>query len=889
MKINQLFKSVGPHVAALLLFIGLSATYFSPVLEGYKLRQGDIKNWKGMSKEVIDFRAETGEEALWTNSMFGGMPTYQISVVYAKNLTDKLYQFFKLGLKHPVDVLFLYMLGFYILLLSFRVNPWLAMVGAIAYGFSSYYIIILEAGHTSKAYASAYMAPVFASLVWAFKQQKRWLGTALFALFLALELRSNHLQVTYYLAIMLLVYGAYELVNAIKQNRVKPFLITASFIVVAAVCAALANSGNLFGTMEYGKYTTRGTSELTIKPDGSSNDDVKTDGLNRDYVTAWSYGQQETFTYLIPSAKGGATGMIGNDNKALTKASPNYRKNIAQSNHYWGNQTFTSGPVYLGAIICLLFVLGMVFLPGTLKWYLLGVALLATFLGWGKNLMWLTDLFLDYMPGYNKFRTVTIILILVQLIVPLVGVLWLKHFFENLDFYKTQKKKLYYTVGAFAGVLLIIAVAPGSFFNFLSNSELAQWDQLSANGQGAGASQYFGELENVRISIFQGDAMRSLGFVIAGIALIFAFLMGKLKSLYVILIMGVMILADMWSVDKRYMNNEKVKGQYAAWQKKDDAKYAYKPTAADQGILRYEAQEMPALNELVLERLARKLEENKKNGKGLLSADDKAIAPFEALNANSNYRVLTLGNPFNEANTSYFHKSIGGYHGAKMKRYQETIDFHINREMQQLVGWLQSGIGVDSLQSLFSSLNVLNMLNTKYIIYNRGAVPLKNIARFGNAWFVNQIDWKANANEEILALGNNDLSNTAVIDERFKDLVPSRLNSDSTANINLTSYKPNELVYESNTAKEQFAVFSEIHYDKGWNAYIDGSLVPHVRVNYLLRGLTIPAGNHEVIFRFEPTTFAKTNSLALLGSIGVFALLFFGLFKEFKSKESDSE
>jgi len=776
------------------------------------------------------------------------------------------------------------MAGFYLLLLSFRVNPWLAMVGAVAYGFSSYYIIILEAGHTSKAYAAAYMAPVLASLVFAFKQQKKWLGVALFAFFFSLELVANHLQVTYYLAFLILAYGIYELVNAVKESRLKPFFNTSAFIILAGLFAVLANSGNLFGTIEYGKATTRGTSELTIKPDGSSNDDVKTDGLNRDYVTAWSYGQQETFTYLIPNAKGGATGMIGNDNKALTKASPNYRKNIAQSNHYWGNQTFTSGPVYLGAIICLLFVLGLVFLPGTLKWYLLGVALLATFLGWGKNLMWLTDLFLDYIPGYNKFRTVTIILILVQLIVPLVGVLWLKHFIDNLDFYKTHKKKLYYTVGAFAGVLLIIAVAPGSFFTFLSNSELAQWDQLSANGQGAGASQYFGELENVRKAIFQGDAMRSLGFVIAGIALIFAFLMGKLKSLYVILIMGVMILADLWSVDKRYLNNEKLNGQYASWEKAEAAKHAFKPTAADQGILRYELQEKQSLNSLIKERLNSKSQENRKNG-ALLSTDDKSIVPFEVLNANTNYRVLTLGNPFNEANTSYFHKSIGGYHGAKMKRYQEVIDFHINREMQQMVTWLQSGIGVDSLQSLFSRLNVLNMLNTKYIIYNREAAPLKNIARNGNAWFVNQIDWKANANEEILALGNNDLLNTAVIDVRFKDLVPSRLNSDSTANISLTSYKPNEIVYLSNTAKEQFAVFSEIHYDKGWNAYIDGSLVPHVRVNYLLRGLTIPAGNHEVIFRFEPTTFAKTNSLALLGSIGVYLLLGFGLFKEFRKKQ----
>lgn len=887
MNMNQLLRKCAPHLVAILIFIGLSATYFSPVLEGYKLRQGDIKNWKGMSKEVTDFRNETGEEALWTNAMFGGMPSYQISVIYANNLTNKVFQWFKLGLSRPIDVLFLYMVGFYLLLLSFRVNPWLAIVGAIAYGLSSYYIIILEAGHMTKAYASAYMAPLFASLVWAFKQEKRWLGVALFGLFLSLELNANHVQVTYYLAILLLIYGVYELIQALKTNKLKPFLITSSFILVAALFAVLANSGNLFGTLEYGKYTTRGTSELTIKANGSSNDDVKTAGLNRDYVTAWSYGKQETFTFIIPNAKGGATGLIGADNKALSKASPNYRKNIAQSNHYWGNQTFTSGPVYLGAIICLLFVLGLVFLPGTLKWYLLGVALLATFLGWGKNLMWLTDLFLDYLPGYNKFRTVTIILILVQLIIPLVGVLWLKHAINNLEFYKEHKKKLYYSLGVVIGVLLIIALVPNTFFTFLSNAELTQWDQLTTTGQGTAASQFFNELEQVRIAIFKSDVFRSIGFIVVAAIAILALINRKLKATYFIMTIGVMILVDMWSVDKRYLNNEKIKGQYASWEKNESSKYAYKPTAADQGILRYELQENPSLNGLIQERLNWKQEQNKKEGNPLLSNDDKLNTPFVALNANTNYRVLTLGNSFNEANTSYFHKSIGGYHGAKMKRYQEIIDFHLTTEMQQMVGWLQSGIGMDSLQNLFGNLQVLNMLNTKYFVYNRDANPIKNKARYGNAWFVNAINWQPNADKEIVALGSTDLKNTVVVDERYKDLVPSKINTDSTATIKLTSYKPNELIYVSKTSKEQFSVFSEIFYDKGWNAYIDGNLVPYVRVNYLLRGLTVPAGNHEIVFKFEPTMVGKTNNLALIGSIGVFILLGFGLYKEFKTKKQE--
>lgn len=885
MNVNQLLKSFGPHLVALLVFIGLSAAYFSPVLQGYKLRQGDMRNWKGMAKEVQDFRAQTGEEALWTNSMFGGMPSYQISVQYPKNLTDKVYRFFKLGMKHPMDVVFLYMVGFYLLLLSFGVSPWLSLLGAVAYGFSSYYFIILEAGHTSKAYASAYMAPVFASLVYAFKQHKRWLGAGLFALFFALELRANHFQVTYYLGIMLLAYGLYELIEAFKKGRLKPFFVTTAAVVVAGLFSVLANSGNLFGTLEYGKYTTRGTTELTIKADGSSNADVKTDGLNRDYVTAWSYGKDETFTYLIPNAVGGATGQIGADNKALTKASPNFRKNIAQSNHYWGNQSFTSGPVYLGVIVCLLFVLGMVLLPGKLKWYLFAVGVLATLLGLGKNLMWLTDLFLDYVPGYNKFRTVTIILILVQFVVPLVGVLWLKHFIEQPEYYQTNKKKFLYTVGAFAGVLAVIALMPGTFFNFLSDADLGQMQQFNASGQGAAASQYFAELEAVREAIFKSDALRSLGFTIVVIGLLYAFLIKKLKPMVLVGVVGVLILVDMWSVDKRYLNNEKVKGQYMSWEKRETAKYAYQPSASDNAILQSELRENPSLRTKIQERLEWK---KSQNDKPILSKDDNAVIPFEALNLASNYRVLHLGNPFNESGTSYFHKSIGGYHGAKMKRYQELIDFHISPELQQLIGWLQSGIDTDSLQTLFGNLQVLNMLNTKYIVYNKGAMPLANNSRYGNAWFVNQVRWQPNADAEILTLRNTDLSNTVVVDERFKSLVPQQLVEDTLAQISLTSYKPNELIYQVNTSKEQFAVFSEMFYDKGWNAYIDGNLVDHARVNYLLRGLTIPSGKHEVVFKFEPETYQRTGNLALLGSLGVFVFLILGGFLTFKESKAEA-
>ena len=410
---SHLLKRAFPHLTAILLFLILSLTYFSPVLEGYKLKQGDIRNWWGMAKETTDFREDVGEEPLWTNSMFGGMPTYQISVLYPNNLISGVYKLYKLGLPRPADAAFLYLIGFYLLLICFRVNPWLAMVGAIAYGFSSYYYIILEAGHNSKAYASALMAPVLAGLILVFRQKKRWLGVAVFGLFLSMQLYANHLQVTYYLIMVIIAYGLYELINAYQKKTLKSFFTSIAYLVLVAFFAFLANSGNLLGTVEYGKYTTRGSSELTINPDGSSNENVKTDGLDRDYVTAWSYGKEETFTYLIPNAKGGATGAIGNNHKALTKASPSFRKNIAQSNHYWGNQVFTSGPVYLGAIVCLLFILGIILWDNKLKWYLFGVFVLATALAWGKNFMWLTDVFLDYVPGYSKFRTVTIILILV--------------------------------------------------------------------------------------------------------------------------------------------------------------------------------------------------------------------------------------------------------------------------------------------------------------------------------------------------------------------------------------------------------------------------------------------------------------------------------------------
>jgi len=778
----------------MLLFVGISFAYFSPVLEGKRLDMPDIKNWKGMSKEVVDFRETTGEEALWTNSMFSGMPAYQISTKYKANLIQYIDKALMLGLPRPANMLFLYLLGFYILLLSLKVDYRLAVVGAIAFAFSSYFFIIIQAGHMTKAHAIAYMPMVVAAVLYTYRG-KMFLGGVLTALTVALQLYCNHLQITYYLILMLLLIGIVQLVKDIKAKNLVDFAKRSGILLFAGLLASGTSLTRLSTTMEYGKDSTRGKSELT------DNLDNKTSGLDKDYATSWSYGVAETFTLLIPNFHGGASqGALTTDSETYQaiKRAPNAKQLIKQLPLYWGAQPFTSGPTYAGSIVIFLFVLGLLFVKAEMRIWLLLATILSIMLAWGKNFMPLTDLFLDYFPGYNKFRAVSMILVIAEFTLPLLGFVALNKFLTT-DKSENEKKKplqlAFYIVG---GLTILFALMPSLFFDFVGGQD----ENLEKNGWPINA------LQSDREGLLSADAWRSFIFIALTFGALWMFLKNKLKSKYVILIVGVLVMADMWTVNKRYLNDDH-------FVRKSKVERPYQATSADQQILR---------------------------------------------DTDPNFRVYNQSvSTFNDASTSYFHKSIGGYHGAKLKRYQELIENHIAK----------------------GNRAVLNMLNTKYFITPKGQAQ-QNPAAMGNAWFVNTVNIVANADAEIAALNGFNPATTAIVDTRFSEQIINDLDN-TNASIFLTEYKPNYLKYNSNSTIDGIAIFSEIYYDKGWNAYVDGELSPHFRANYVLRGMQIPKGNHSIEFKFEPSTYKTGETISLASSIILLLLLSFVSFKEIKS------
>jgi len=790
-------KKLIPHVSAVVLFVLISIIYLSPVLEGKKIDQQDIRQFIGMSKEIVDHRSEYNEEPLWTNSMFSGMPAYQISVRYKKNLISYCSKLFKLYLPGPVGAVFLYLLGFYFLLVSLGIDYRLAIIGAIAYAFSSYFFIIIEAGHNTKAHSIGYLAPILASVLMVFRGKKVFLGSALTALFTSLILNANHLQITYYLVILLFIIGIVKFIEAYKEKALPLFFKYVGILLLAGTIGSLTSISRIATTMEYGQESIRGKSELT---DNLSN---KTSGLDKDYATAWSYGKAESFTLLIPNFHGGSSG------GALTTDSETYRlfKNSQQASQakniikqlplYWGSQPFTSGPVYAGSIVCFLFVIGLFLIKGYLRWWILTTFLLMLALSWGKNLMPLTDFFLEYIPGYNKFRTVSTTLVIVELLIPLLGILALnKIIIEG----KTNEiiKSFKYALGIVGGICLIFALMPNVFFDFEGLNDAQYAESLTE------------ALQSDRASLFSNDAFRSLVFILLSAIGIWLYLNKTIKKIPLIILIGVLILGDMWVVNKRYLNEDNFKAKRKILQ-------PYTPSSADSQILQ---------------------------------------------DPDPNYRVYnTTVSPFNDASTSYFHKSIGGYHGAKLKRYQELIDFHISK----------------------GNMNILNMLNSKYFIVrgqNNQPIAQRNPNALGNAWFISEIISVENSDEEIQKLGQINTANQVVVDQRYD--VPPIIEYDSTATIQLTNYKANHLSYISSTSSKQFAVFSEIFYDKGWNTYIDGELVPHIRANYLLRALPIPSGKHKIEFKFEPQTYYTTENITLFSSLIVILALFLAVFKEVK-------
>ena len=811
----QKFKKLSPHLIVILLFVGISFTYFSPVLQGKLLNMADITHHKGMSKEVTDFREATGEEALWTNSMFSGMPAYQISTRSNGNLIQYVAKTISLGIPRPANLLFLYLLGFYLLLLSLKVDYRLSAAGAIAFAFSSYFFIIIMAGHMTKALAIAYLPMVVAAVLYTYRG-RMLLGGVLTALTVALELYANHLQITYYLVLMLILIGLVQFIKDFKANNLMDFSKRSGVLILAALLASATAVTRLSTTMEYGTESTRGKSELT------NNLDNKTSGLDKDYATSWSYGIAETFTLLIPNFYGGASqGELTTESETYQaiKRAPNAKQLIKQLPLYWGTQPFTSGPTYAGSIVMFLFIFGLIFVKSEMRVWILLATIMSIMLAWGKNFMPLTDLFLDYFPGYNKFRAVSMILVVAEFTLPLLGFVALNKFLLEKDEdyetdskvkdVKTQKvshvvvksKKLrslnlaFYIVG---GLSLIFALMPSLFFDFVGGQDA----NLAKNGWPIDA------LQADRAGLLSADAWRSFTFITLTFGAMWMFLKNKISSKYVILIVGILVLADMWTVNKRYLNDDN-------FARKSKVQVPYKATAADQQILR---------------------------------------------DTDPNFRVFNQSvSTFNDASTSYFHKSIGGYHGAKLKRYQELIENHISK----------------------GNMAVLNMLNTKYFITPKGQAQ-QNPGAMGNAWFVNEINIVANADAEIAALDGFKPSNTAIVDARFSEQMIVELDN-TGANIDLTEYKPNYIKYNSTTTKEGIAIFSEIYYDKGWNAYVNGELKPHFRANYVLRGMKIPAGNHVIEFKFEPAVYHVSERIALASSVVLLLLLAFVSVKELKS------
>ena len=821
------FKSYLPYIAAILFFLVVTIIYFSPLLEGKKLLQSDIINFKGMSKEIVDFREKTGQEPLWTNSMFGGMPAYQITAKYTGNLLRFCDNILTLGLPHPAGLVFLYFLGFFVLLIVMGVDPWLSIAGATAFAFSSFFFIIIEAGHNSQAHAIGYMPFVMAGIIMTMQKKYLW-GGLMTAVFLSLEANANHPQITYYLAMIAVLYGIAQLVQAVRTKELLPFGKSIGVLTIAATFAILTNITSLWATWEYGSYTIRGKSELTTEKGN------RTSGLDKDYATQWSYGVGETMTLMIPNFYGGSSSeRMSGSSKILEAMKTNGVGEETIRNFssqplpffYWGAQPFTSGPVYAGAIMIFLFFLGLIVIKGPLKWWLLVATLLSVMLAWGHNFMAFTDFFLTYVPGYNKFRAVTMILVIAEFAIPLLGILAVKEFYTKQQDRKQLFRGLQIALGIAGGIALVFSVFPGMFLDFSGSGDklLQQQYQLP--------DWLMQAVRDDRMRMLRMDAIRSFIFIALSAGVLWAMLFEKLKKEYAFMILTLLILVDMFPVNKRYLNND-------SFATNARVETPYEPSAADNQILQ-----------------------------------DK----------DPDYRVLNLtANTFNDAGTSYFHKSLGGYHGAKLRRYQELIDHGIQPDIRTFA----SSMSTDSTP-------VPNMLNTRYfIVPNNEKQPMAypNHNALGNAWFVSQFQFVDNADAEISAVQKFRPANLAIVDKSFSELLTGvTLAKDSTDRIILNEYAPNRLLYTSKAKNKGLAVFSEIYYPKGWNAYVDGTLTPHFRANYVLRAMVVPAGEHKIEFRFEPLVYKTGEKISLISSSLLILMVLAAIAMEFRGTRITEE
>ncbi|MCD8029489.1 MAG: YfhO family protein [Bacteroides sp.] len=803
-----------PELLVILAFIIISFAYFFPaVLEGCILFQHDTAAGAGASQEVKEYYERTGHRSRWTNALFGGMPTYQISPSYDSTeplrLVEKAYHLF---LPNYVWLVFAMMLGFYILLRVMGVSAWLAGLGGIIWGFSSYFFILISAGHIWKFITLAYIPPTIAGILLAYKK-KYLAGGILAALFVALQIQSNHIQMTYYFLFVILFLVIAIFIDAWKKKELTDFLKATGTLIVAGFIGISINLSTLYHTYEYTKETMRGQSELRQE----TTEGKEENGLTREYITQWSYGIGETFNLLVPNLKGGASVPLSQSRTAMKKANPMYISLYSQLPQYFGDQPMTSGPVYIGAFVLMLFILGCFLVKGPVKWALLGATIFSVLLSWGKNFMGLTDFFIDYVPLYDKFRAISSILVIAEFTIPLLAVLAIKEIVQQPGLLKEKAKYLYISFALTGGLCFLFAIAPRLFF-----SSYIPAQEFQALQNAIPADQLKGilsNLEEMRVYLFTSDAWRSSFIIVIGTLLLWIYRAGKLKTTLLIGAIAILCLTDLWAINKRYLND-------AQFQPQTQKTETFRKTPTDDFIL-----QDPSLD----------------------------------------YRVLNFAtSTFQENYTSYWHKSVGGYHAAKLQRYQDMIDWHIVPEMSAVYEEIQSSEGdVERMDP--DRFRILNMLNTRYFIFpatHGQTIPLENPYAYGNAWYVSEIRYVNSATEEMEGLNDIDPAETALVNDSFRDALSGITESykDSLASVTLTSYEPDHLVYKSSSEEKGVIVFSEIYYP-GWEATIDGISVPIARADYILRAIEVPAGEHTIEMRFTPKSLKITETIAYVALV----------------------
>jgi hypothetical protein len=809
------FSALKPHLYAVLIFLAITIIYLFPIIEGKDVRQMDMTHFAGMSRELVVYNDTTGQYSQWTNSMFSGMPAYHAGPISPNyNLFSYINKILRINLSYnSAGILFVMMLCFYVLLIIMKVGSWVAIAGSIAFAFSTYNPVIIVAGHVTKAWAIAYIPLIIAGVILTYRGRYT-VGGILTLLGLGLNISSNHFQITYYAGFIVMIFVIGYFIEAIKKKELRNYITASAILLGVAILSILPNAIAFYTNYELGKTSIRSSSELSVKDDSQ-----KAGGLDKDYAFTWSYGKAESFSLLIPNFMGGSSTTSLSENSELyqelkRRGVADAEQYIKQVPAYWGDMPFTSGPAYHGAIVCFLFILGLYIVKSAVRWYLLAATILSLFLAWGYHFQWFNDLMFYYFPLYSKFRTVSMSMVIAQFAMPFLGILALWEFLTNTGDKIRLMKGLKWSAIITGGIALVFLLLGRSLFDFASPADTQILSQVP--------DWFYKALVADRARMMTSDAFRSLIFVLLGAGVLFLSLKSPKWIKYAAPAFIILILADMWPVAKRYLSEDDFVSK--------SKKYDFQQSVADKAILQ-----------------------------------DKSPS----------FRVLNLNNPFNEVNTSYFHKSIGGYHGAKQRRYQELIEHNIQPELISLISVFSDKPSTQRIDSALNKSQVLNMLNAKYIIYNPGAPPIENPFANGNAWFVNEFSIVENADNEMERLNSIDSKKIAVIDKRFSGIINSFVpENDTTASIELISYRPNELVYRYSTTKPQMALFSEVYYPYGWKAYIDGNEHEHFRANWILRGMILPEGQHDLVFTFKPAEVITAAKIAKWSSIllGLFIL-----------------